>query len=56
MYPDIVKILKIPANNLEEINGYLSKGAILIGQNTVATSEISSEISYFYIGLLNSSQ
>ena len=54
MYPNVKKILRISANNLDEINDYLSKGAILLGKDTIQTSEFTSEISCFYIGLIYS--
>lgn len=51
MYNNVRKILKISANNLEEINDYLNKGAIILSVDTAQTNENSSETSYFYIGL-----
>lgn len=55
MYANIRKILKISANNLDEINSYLEKGAIILSKDVVQTGEHSYETSYFYIGLTYSS-
>jgi len=55
MYDSVVKILKIPAYELDKINEYLSNGAIILSIDKTQTSELSSETNYFYIGLTNSS-
>ncbi len=55
MYANIRKILKISANNLDEINSYLEKGAVIISKDIVQTDEHSYETSFFYIGLTYSS-
>lgn len=55
MFPKITKILKLSANDLDTINNYLKQGAVVLSCNTVQTGENSSETSYFFIGLLNSS-
>lgn len=56
MLPKFEKILKISATQLDEINKYLSDGAYVISIDTVPTSEISTETSYFYLGLTNSTK
>lgn len=55
MYANIRKILKISANNLDEINSYLEKGAVIISKDIIQTDEHSYETSFFYIGLTYSS-
>lgn len=55
MYDNVVKVLKISANDLDKINEYLSKGAIILSIDKAQTSDVSSETNYFYIGLTNSS-
>ena len=49
MYANIRKILKISANNLDEINSYLEKGAVIISKDIVQTDEHSYETSYRFL-------
>lgn len=56
MYPNIKKILKISSNELETVNQYLEKGAILLSIDTTQVDKDASQTSYFYIGLTDSSK
>ncbi len=56
MFPKFEKIIKVSATELDKINEYLSNGAYIISIDTIPTSEVSAETSYFYLGLINSSK
>ena len=51
MYDNVKKVVKVSSNNIDEINNYLAKGAIILSIDSVQINENSSETSYFYIGL-----
>lgn len=55
MFPKVSKILKISSRDLDIINDYLKQDAVILSCDTVQTGEHSAETSYFYIGLINSS-
>ena len=56
MFPKFEKIIKVSATELDKVNEYLNNGAYIISVDTVPTSEISVETSFFYLGLTDSSK